>query len=87
MVQTIFADFAKLDPGRFTNVTNGVTPRRWLSLANPGLSRLLDAQIGKGWRTALDRLAALAPLAAQEKLGRRFPEGQARQQGAPGGAG
>jgi len=72
MVQTIFADFAKLDPGRFTNVTNGVTPRRWLSLANPGLSRLLDAQIGDGWRTDLDRLAALAPLAGQKKLGLAF---------------
>jgi len=72
MVQTIFADFAKLDPDRFTNVTNGITPRRWLSLANPALSRLLDAQIGASWRTDLDRLVALRPLAAQKKLGVDF---------------
>jgi len=72
MVQTIFADFARLDPQRFTNVTNGVTPRRWLSQANPGLSRLLDAQIGEGWHTDLDRLAALAPLAAKKAVGQAF---------------
>ena len=72
MVQTIFADFAKLDPERFTNVTNGVTPRRWLSLANPALSKLLDAQIGDAWRTDLDQLASLRPLAAQKKLGQAF---------------
>ena len=72
MVQTIFADFARLDPQRFTNVTNGVTPRRWLAQANPGLSRLLDAQIGKGWHTDLDRLAMLAPLAAKKTLGQAF---------------
>ncbi len=69
MVQTIFADFARLDPQRFTNVTNGVTPRRWLAQANPGLSTLLDEHIGAGWRTDLDRLAALAPLAANKAFG------------------
>jgi starch phosphorylase len=72
MVQTIFADFARLDPQRFTNVTNGVTPRRWLAQANPGFSRLLDEHIGAGWRTDLDRLAALAPLAAHMPLGVAF---------------
>jgi len=72
MVQTIFADFAKLYPGRFTNVTNGVTPRRWLAQANPGFAKLLDLQIGDGWRTDLDRLAELAPLAPQKKLGAAF---------------
>jgi glycogen phosphorylase len=72
MVQTIFADFARLDPARFTNVTNGVTPRRWLEQANPGLSRLIDARIGDAWRTDLQRLADLAPLAADEMLGEAF---------------
>ena len=42
MVQSLFADFAKIFPGRFTNVTNGVTPRRWLAVANPSLSAVLD---------------------------------------------
>ena len=72
MVQTIFADFAALYPDRFTNVTNGVTPRRWLAQANPVLASLLDTTIGDGWRTDLDQLARLAPLAAQKKLGVAF---------------
>ena len=59
MVQTIFGDQARLWPDRFHNVTNGVTPRRWLMQANPGLGTLIDGAIGDGWRTDLDRLAAL----------------------------
>jgi glycogen phosphorylase len=59
-VQTIFADFAKLFPERFTNVTNGVTPRRWLMQANPGLSAFIDAQIGDGWRADANQLTQLA---------------------------
>jgi starch phosphorylase len=56
MVQTIFADYARIYPGRFTNVTNGVTPRRWVAQANRPLSNLLDGCIGKGWRFDLDLL-------------------------------
>ena len=60
MVQTIFADFARLYPERFHNKTNGVTPRRWLAQANPGLSALLDERLaGRGWRLDLDRLQDL----------------------------
>ena len=59
LVQTIFKDFASLWPERFTNMTNGVTPRRWLSQANPALSELLDRTLGQGWRLDLDRLKAL----------------------------
>ncbi len=59
LVKTIFADFAELWPERFTNVTNGVTPRRWLAQANPGLSRLLDRTLGASWRVDLDRLGEL----------------------------
>jgi starch phosphorylase len=55
-------DFAELYPDRFCNQTNGVTPRRWLMLANPALSRLLNATIGPGWVTSLDQLAKLRPL-------------------------
>ena len=47
MVQSLFADFAKIFPTRFCNVTNGVTPRRWLALANPSLSEVLDENIGR----------------------------------------
>ncbi|MFZ9545060.1 MAG: glycogen/starch/alpha-glucan phosphorylase [Hylemonella sp.] len=59
LTSTIFADFAQLWPERFTNVTNGVTPRRWLAQANPGLSSLLDDTLGKGWRHNLEQLSGL----------------------------
>jgi len=59
MVQSLFADFAKLFPGRFCNKTNGVTPRRWLALANPALSDVLDETIGRTWRTELSQLDEL----------------------------
>ncbi|MBP6902004.1 MAG: glycogen/starch/alpha-glucan phosphorylase [Burkholderiaceae bacterium] len=72
MVQTLFADYAALWPDRFTNVTNGVTPRRWLAQANPGLAGLLDKTIGAGWRGDLDELKKLAPKAAGKKLGADF---------------
>jgi len=58
----LLADFARLWPERFTNVTNGVTPRRWLAVANPGLASLLDEAIGDGWRHDLEQLQGLAPL-------------------------
>ena len=60
LVETIFADFAALWPKRFTNMTNGVTPRRWLAQANPGLAALLDETLGAGWRRDLDLLRGLA---------------------------
>jgi len=59
LVQTIFKDFASLWPERFTNMTNGVTPRRWLAQANPDLSALLDRTLGTAWRSDLDALEAL----------------------------
>ncbi len=59
LVATIFADFASLWPDRFTNMTNGVTPRRWLAQANPGLASLIDAAIGSAWRLDLYQLARL----------------------------
>ncbi|MGL6112839.1 MAG: glycogen/starch/alpha-glucan phosphorylase [Rubrivivax sp.] len=63
LVKTIFADFASLWPGRFTNMTNGVTPRRWLAHSNAGLSRLIDRHIGQAWRLDLDQLQRLRPFA------------------------
>jgi starch phosphorylase len=59
LTDTLFADFAWLWPERFTNVTNGVTPRRWLAQCNPGLAGLLDRTIGAGWRLDLDQLKLL----------------------------
>ena len=50
-------------PERFNNKTNGVTPRRWLLLANPDLARLITEAIGDGWVTDLGQLQQLVPLA------------------------
>jgi len=76
LVQTIFADFASLWPDRFTNMTNGVTPRRWLAQANPALSSLIDSTIGEGkaggWRLDLDQLKRLAPHAEREEFRHAF---------------
>ena len=72
MVQTIFADYARIWPERFHNVTNGVTPRRWLQQANPRLSTLLDGRIGDGWRKNLAELGELSTLAANRELGEEF---------------
>jgi len=57
----VLADFAAFWPAKFTNVTNGVTPRRFLAVANPGLSRLITDTIGEGWLHDLDRLRELEP--------------------------
>ncbi|MEC5319146.1 glycogen phosphorylase [Brenneria populi subsp. brevivirga] len=61
MVQSLFADFARLFPNRFCNKTNGVTPRRWLALANRPLAAVLDDTIGQTWRTDLSQLGELKP--------------------------
>src|SRR6202047_3358875 len=55
-------DLAEMFPERFNNKTNGVTPRRWLMLANPGLSGAISEAIGSAWVTDLDQLTKLRPL-------------------------
>jgi starch phosphorylase len=70
----VLADFANLWPDKFTNVTNGVTPRRFVRLANPGLSALVTEAIGDGWVTDLDRLRELEPFADDPEFRRRFRE-------------
>jgi len=72
LVQTIFADFASIWPDRFTNMTNGVTPRRWLSQANPGLAGLLDDTLGTSWRLDLDKLKQLKPLGNDASFTAKF---------------
>ncbi len=57
--ETVLRDFAELWPERFHNVTNGVTPRRFLVLSNPALAAFLDETLGQGWVTDLARLEAL----------------------------
>jgi starch phosphorylase len=60
---TVLSDFHAIWPDRFTNVTNGVTPRRFLALANPQLSRLITSAIGDKWVRDLDELRKLEELA------------------------
>ncbi|ALT79774.1 glycogen/starch/alpha-glucan phosphorylase [Paucibacter sp. KCTC 42545] len=72
MVQTIFSDFHRLFPDRFHNVTNGVTPRRWLQQCNPSLSALIDGRFGSTWRQDLMALQQLKPLAADVGFGAQF---------------
>ncbi len=59
----VFKDFEELAPGKVINVTNGVTPRRWLLKCNPGLASLITKSIGPGWERDLERLERLVPLA------------------------
>ncbi len=64
----VFKDFHQLWPERFNNKTNGITPRRWLKLCNPGLARLISTRIGEDWLTHLERLKSLLPLAEDEEF-------------------
>ncbi len=68
----VLKDFAEMYPERFNNKTNGVTPRRWLRLANPSLAALITEGIGEGWVTDLERLRDLTPLADDAEFRKRF---------------
>ncbi|MBN9374349.1 MAG: glycogen/starch/alpha-glucan phosphorylase [Cellulomonas sp.] len=70
--EKVLGDFAQMWPDRFTNVTNGVRPRRFIRLANPPLSALITEAIGDGWITDLDRLADLEPLADDASFREKF---------------
>ena len=70
----VLVDFSRLWPEKFTNVTNGVTPRRFVKLSNPGLSSLIDEAIGTGWVKDLSQLSRLEPLADDPEFRARFRE-------------
>lgn len=59
----LFPELNELHPGRIVNVTNGITPRRWLKLANPPLAKLITETVGEGWEANLDQLRGLEPYA------------------------
>ena len=65
-------DLAEMFPERFNNKTNGVTPRRWLLLANPTLARAISDAIGEGWITDLSQLSKLKPLADDKSFRDNF---------------
>jgi starch phosphorylase len=71
---TTVRDLAEFFPERFNNKTNGVTPRRWLLLANPALARTLTDAIGEGWITDLSQLSRLKPLAVDGVFRDKFRE-------------
>ena len=69
---TLFADFNRIYPGKFTNVTNGITPRRWLNQANPLLTDLIRKSIGDGFQKDLTLLKKLEPFADDAKFRKAF---------------
>jgi starch phosphorylase len=69
---TTVKDLAEIFPERFNSKTNGVTPRRWLLLANPPLARLITEAIGEGWIRDLGQLSRLAPLAGDAAFREEF---------------
>ena len=69
---SFFRDFHELFPGKFNNKTNGITPRRWLMKANPGLARLIREAIGDGWTRDLDQLRKLEAFAGDAEFRRKW---------------
>ncbi len=69
---TTVKDLAEMFPERFNNKTNGITPRRWLLLANPGLARTITEMIGERWVTDLDELKKLRPFAEDRTFREKF---------------
>jgi len=72
--KTVFPDFYAMTPEKFTNVTNGITYRRWLIESNPRLSALITEAIGEAWMEDLSELKALEPFAADSEFCRKFRE-------------
>jgi starch phosphorylase len=70
--QTVLRDFAEMWPERFGNVTNGVTPRRFVAMSNPGLAALLDEAVGPDWVTDMARLRELERHADDASLRERW---------------
>jgi glycogen phosphorylase len=70
----VLKDFHELWPGKFSNKTNGVTPRRWMALSNPRLSSLITEHIGDGWIKDLSQLERLEPLAEDPAFRARWRE-------------
>lgn len=68
----LFPEFNELYPGRLQNVTNGVTPRRWLKFCNPGLSELITKKIGDKWPADLDLLSQIADFADDKTFQQQY---------------
>ncbi|PPC95648.1 MAG: glycogen phosphorylase [Methylotenera sp.] len=71
---TLFADFDRILPGKLTNVTNGITPRRWLNQANPGLTNLIEKAIGAEFKKDLAQIKKITPLADDADFRKAFAQ-------------
>ncbi len=78
LAEKVLPDFSSYFPDKFTNVTNGVTPRRFVRLANPALSEIITDALGPGWVTDLERLEELEPYAEDEDFRKAFRDVKAR---------
>ena len=74
----VVSDFAEMFPERFNNKTNGVTPRRWLLVANPPLASVITGAIGDGWIRDLSQIGRLKPLAADPQFQEAFRNAKRR---------
>lgn len=72
--QHLFADFDRIYPGKLTNVTNGITPRRWLNQANPGLTALIEKAIGADFKKDLTQIKKITPLAEDADFREAFAQ-------------
>ncbi|AXR06135.1 glycogen/starch/alpha-glucan phosphorylase [Salinimonas sediminis] len=70
--ENLFPEFDQLWPDKLTNVTNGITPRRWLKACNPALSKLIDKKIGEDWPLNLKKLEGLAKHATNKTFQKQF---------------
>jgi len=70
----VLNDFYRMYPEKFNNKTNGITPRRWLKVCNPRLSKLISEYIGDEWTKDLNQLEKLAPLAKDKNLIKKWKE-------------
>ena len=71
---TVLHGWYEIYPDKFTNCTNGVTPRRWLRLCNPYLAEMLDSEIGHGWTVNLSELERLKYIKTSHRVLRKFAE-------------
>lgn len=69
-----FHDYYNMEPSKFVSITNGITHRRWLIQANPGLSDLIDSAIGDKWRKDMNYIAELKPFAEDAAFRQKFQE-------------
>src|SRR5258706_1335929 len=72
MRKTLFKDFDSFFPGRLVSLTNGISPRTWLSEANPALASLISSRISRAWLTDLERLREIVPFAVDEDFQKEF---------------